>query len=85
MPDRSVYTNAALKGSKVPYPHRFFLSDGRVLEARMFREPHSRLEDDLYGTKGDFVSLTDVRCTTTGGVAPYMAVNQQHIVSIEEM
>jgi|HigsolmetaAR201D_1030396.scaffolds.fasta_scaffold146344_1 hypothetical protein len=85
MAPRTVISNAALKGNKKPYPHRFHLVDGRVIDGHLFREPNSRLADDLYGMKGGFISVLGARCTTTGREMPYVALNVDHIVSIEEL
>lgn len=69
----------------MPYPHRFHLVDGRVIEGQLYREPNSRLSDDLYGMKGGFISILDARCTTTGTSMAFIAVNLDHVVSIEEI
>jgi hypothetical protein len=84
-PQRTVIRNSALAEGKVPLSHRFFLVDGRVIEGYLFRGVNSRLVDELYGQKGSFVSVVDAHCVGTGDVAPYMALNERHIVSIEEL
>lgn len=84
-PQRSVIRSSALAEGKVPLPHRFFLVDGRIIEGFLFRGVNSRLVDELYGQKGSFVSVVDARCVGTGESAPYMAINERHIVSIEEI
>lgn len=84
-PQRTVIRNSALAEGKVPLSHRFFLVDGRVIEGYLFRSVNSRLVDELYGQKGSFVSVVDAHCVGTGEVAPYMALNERHIVSIEEL
>lgn len=83
-PQRSVIRSSALAEGKVPLPHRFFLVDGRVIEGFLFRGVNSRLVDELYGQKGSFVSVVDAR-VGTGETVPYMAINERHIVSIEEI
>lgn len=82
---REVYTNPALRGSKQPYPHRFHLDDGSILDAEMYREPNSRLVDDLYGTKGDFICVLNARGRRAGEAVAFMVINLRHIVSIEEL
>ena len=71
-------------GAKKPLPHRFHLSNGRVLEGAMHRAPNARLADHLSTLKG-YVSITDVRCVATGDRFAYVAVNQDHILFIEEL
>ena len=84
-PQRSVIRSAALAEGKVALPHRFYLVDGRVIEGYLFRGVNSRLVDELYGQKGSFVSVVDARCVGTGEIIPYTALNERHIVSIEEI
>ena len=83
-PQRTVIRSSALAEGKVPLPHRFYLVDGRVIEGFLFRGANSRLVDELYGQKGSFVSVVDAR-VGTGETVPYMAINERHIVSIEEI
>jgi len=84
-PQRYVVHNTALAEGKIPLPHRFCLVDGRVIEGYLYRGITSRLVDELYGQKGSFVSLIDAHCLSTGRVVPYMAINEAHVVSIEEI
>jgi hypothetical protein len=84
-PQRSVIRSSALAEGKIPLLHRFYLVDNRVIEGYLFRGVNSRLVDELYGQKGSFVSLVDAQCVGTGEVASYMAINERHIVSIEEI
>lgn len=84
-PQRTIIRNSALAEGKVPLSHRFFLVDGRIIEGYLFRGVNSRLVDELYGQKGSFVSVVDACCVGTGEVASYMALNERHIVSIEEI
>ena len=83
--ERRVHTDATLKGRKALFPHRLHLIDGRVIEGNLYREPGSRLSDDLYGMKGDFVCVLDACCTRSGRLAPFMVVNLHHIVMVEEL
>lgn len=85
MLQRSVLTDPTLKGNKQPFPHRIRLIDGRVLDGGIFRNPDSRLDDDLFNIKGSFLSVVDVEDTTSGESVAYMAINERHIVSIEEL
>ncbi|HEX8697104.1 MAG TPA: hypothetical protein VF746_32090 [Longimicrobium sp.] len=77
-------SSPSLVGNKRPQPHRFHLTSGRVLEGNMHRAPNTRLADHLSTIKG-FVSLTDVCCAATGERFPYIVVNQDHILFIEEV
>jgi hypothetical protein len=77
-------SSPSLVGNKRPQPHRFHLTTGRVLEGNMHRAPNTRLADHLSTIKG-FVSLTDVHCASTGERFPYIVVNQDHILFIEEV
>jgi uncharacterized Fe-S cluster-containing protein len=65
--------------------HRFHLADGRIIEGRFYREPNSRLADDLDGVKGSYISVVGARCSVTGAEMSYVALNLNHIVSIEEL
>lgn len=82
---RSVVTNITLRDNKVPIRHRFSLTDGRVIDGNFYRGPNSRLADDLDGVKGLYISVLDAHCTTTGAEAAYLALNLNHIISIEEL
>jgi hypothetical protein len=77
-------SSPSLVGNKRPQPHRFHLTTGRVLEGNLHRAPNARLADHLATLKG-FVSVTDVQCTTTGENFPYVVINQDHILFIEEV
>lgn len=84
-PQNAVTRNAALAEGKLALPHRFYLVDGRIIDGFLFRGVNSRLVDELYGQKGSFVSVVDATCVNTGIQVPYMALNERHIVSIEEL
>ncbi|HEX5724665.1 MAG TPA: hypothetical protein VFX98_04320 [Longimicrobiaceae bacterium] len=71
-------------GSKRPIPHRFHLSDGRVLEGKLHRSPTTRLADHLSTVKG-YISVTEVHCASTGERYAYLALNQDHLLFIEEL
>jgi hypothetical protein len=73
-----------LVGNKVPRPHRFHLTDGRVIEGDMHRSPGSRLADHLSTLKG-FISTTNASCTRSGTIFPYLVVNMEHVLFIEEI
>jgi hypothetical protein len=74
----------ALVGNRRPQPHRFHLTGGRVLEGNLHRSPQTRLADHLSTLKG-FISVTDAACVETGERYPYLVVNQDHVVFIEEI
>ena len=82
---RRVHTSATLRADRRPYPHRFRLVDGRALEGSFYREPSSRLVDDLYGIKGDFICVLDARYVDGGDVVPFLVLNVRHIIAIEEL
>jgi len=84
-PQHTVTRNAALAEGKIAIPHRFYLVDGRIIDGYLYRGINSRLVDELYGQKGSFVSVLDAECITTGEMIPYMAINERHIVSIQEL
>jgi hypothetical protein len=77
-------TTPALVGNKRPQPHRFHLTSGRVLEGNLHRAPTTRLADHLSTLKG-FISVTDAVCVESGDRYPYLVLNQEHVVFIEEM
>lgn len=83
-PPPASHGSPTMVGSKKPFLHRFHLTDGRVMEGHMYRVPNSRLADFLATLKG-FISLTDCTCTRTGERYPYVALNQEHVLFIEEM
>ena len=74
----------ALVGNKRPYPHRFHLTGGRVVQGDMHRSPGSRLADHLSTLKG-FISVTAARCAETGADYGYLVLNQDHVMFIEEL
>ncbi len=78
-------SDSVLRGNRSPCPHRFYLVDGRVIEGGMYRQPESRLSDDLYGMKGDFLGVVDARNLKTDEEVPFMVINKYHIVSVEEV
>lgn len=71
-------------GGKVPMPHRIFLSGGQVLEGDLFRAPNVRLADHLSTLKG-FLSVTNAVCRATGSCFPYLVVNLDHVLFLEEL
>lgn len=74
----------AMAGNKIAMAHRLHLTDGRVLEGDLHRAPNSRLADHLAALKG-FVSVTNAACERSGAIFPYLVVNVQHILFIEEI
>jgi hypothetical protein len=74
----------SLVGNKRPQPHRFHLTSGRVLEGDLHRAPNARLADHLSTLKG-FISVTNAHCVATGERYPYIVLNQDHILFIEEL
>lgn len=74
----------SLVGNKRPQPHRFHLTGGRVLEGNLYRAPGQRLADHLSTLKG-FISITDARCTASGERFAYLALNQDHLLFLEEI
>ena len=77
-------SSPSLVGNKRPQPHRFHLTGGRVLEGNLHRAPNARLADHLATLKG-FISVTDVQCVATGERFPYVVLNQDHILFVEEL
>ncbi|HEX2204820.1 MAG TPA: hypothetical protein VHG91_16040 [Longimicrobium sp.] len=77
-------SSPALVGNKRPQPHRFHLSTGRVLEGNLYRAPSARLADHLSTLKG-FISVTDALCAASGERFPYIVLNQDHVLFIEEL
>lgn len=77
-------SSPALVGNKRPQPHRFHLTSGRVLEGNLHRAPNARLADHLSTLKG-FISVTDAVCATSGERYPYIVLNQDHVLFIEEL
>ncbi len=77
-------SSPSLVGNKRPQPHRFHLTTGRVLEGNLHRAPNARLADHLATVKG-FISLTDAYCVETGERFPYLVVNQDHVLFVEEI
>ena len=76
--------NSSLVGNKLPYPHRFHLTGGRVVEGDLHRSPGSRLADHLTTLKG-FISVTHARCAQSGTDYGYLVLTQDHVVFIEEL
>jgi hypothetical protein len=74
----------ALVGNKVPLPHRFHMTDGRTLVGDLHKAPGTRLADHLSTLKG-FISVTGACCEGTGTHYPYIVVNQDHVLFIEEL
>lgn len=74
----------SLVGNKTPFRHKFHLSDGRVLDGELYKAPNARLADHL-STLKSYVSATNVCCEATGRTFEYLAINQDHIVFIEEI
>jgi hypothetical protein len=74
----------SLVGNKVPLPHRFHLTDGRVLTGDLHKAPNARLADHLSTLKG-FISVTRARCEASGKSFPYLVLNQDHVLFIEEV
>lgn len=73
-----------LVGAKVPLPHRFHLTDGRVITGELHKAPNARLADHLSMLKG-FISVTSASCETSGRSYPYIVLNQDHVLFIEEL
>ncbi|HYH81554.1 MAG TPA: hypothetical protein VEX86_17245, partial [Longimicrobium sp.] len=59
-------------------------SNGRVLEGNLHRTPSTRLADHLSTLKG-YISVTDALCAHSGERFPYVVVNADHLVLIEEL
>ena len=74
----------AMVGNKRPQPHRFHLTGGRVLEGNLHRAPNARLADHLTTLKG-YISVTDALCPQSGERFPYIVLNADHVVFIEEL
>ncbi len=74
----------AMVGNRRPQPHRFHLSNGRVLEGNLHRAPSTRLADHLSTLKG-YISVTDALCPASGERFPYVVVNADHLLFIEEL
>lgn len=74
----------SLVGSKVPLPHRFHLTGGRTISGDLHKAPNVRLADHLSTLKG-FISVTSARCQATGQEFPYIVLNQDHVLFIEEV
>ena len=81
---RPAAATTALRGNKVPRPHRLHLSGGRVIQGEIHRAPNVRLADHLAALKG-FISLTEARCETTGTVFAHILVNVENVLFIEEV
>ena len=83
-PGSQIPTTPSLVGNKRPRPHRFHLTGGRVLDGNLHRAPNARLADHLSTLKG-FISVTDAVCSATGERYGYLALNQEHVMFIEEL
>lgn len=75
----------AMVGNRVPLPHRFYLVDGRTISGHLHKAPTTRLADHLATIKGGFISVTNATCDTSGKQFPYIAINQSHVIFIEEV
>lgn len=73
-----------MAGGKVPMPHRFHMANGRVIEGDLHRLPKSRLADHLSTLKG-FLSVTQAHDPATGEHFPYLVLNMDHLLFIEEV
>jgi hypothetical protein len=71
-------------GNKRPQPHRFHLTGGRMLEGSLHRAPTTRLADHL-GTLKGYISVTNALDPQSGERFPYIVVNADHVVFIEEL
>lgn len=74
----------SLVGSKVPLPHRFHMTDGRTISGDIHKAPNARLADHLSTLKG-FISVTNACCEGSGSHFPYIVLNQDHVLFIEEL
>lgn len=74
----------SLVGNKVPLPHRLHMTDGRTLVGDLHKAPSTRLADHLSTLKG-FISVTGACCERSGTHFPYIVVNQEHVLFIEEL
>lgn len=74
----------AMVGNRRPQAHRFHLTTGRVLEGNLHRAPSTRLADHLSTLKG-YISVTDAQCTASGERFPYLVLNADHLLFIEEL
>ncbi|HEX2187803.1 MAG TPA: hypothetical protein VHG51_02835 [Longimicrobiaceae bacterium] len=85
-PPRPLHTpgTPSLVGNKVPLPHRFHLTDGRTIDGQLHKSPNARLADHLSTLKG-FISVTDARCEASGRHFPYLLLNQDHVLFVEEV
>jgi hypothetical protein len=79
-----VPSTPAMVGNRRPQPHRFHLTSGRVLEGNLHRAPGTRLADHLSTLKG-YISVTDALCAASGERFPYVVLNADHLVFIEEL
>ncbi len=73
-----------MAGNRSAFPHRFHLTDGRVMTGNLYKIPQSRLADHLSTLKG-YISSTDVECEQTGQTFAYIVINTAHILFIEEV
>ena len=74
----------SMVGGKMPAAHRFHLSNGMVLRGEIYRQPKGRLSDHLSTLKG-FISVLDAESEATGERYPFLTINVDHVVVIEEL
>lgn len=75
---------ASLVGNKRPLPHRLHLTNGRMLDGELHKDPDPHRVDHLSTLKG-YISATNVVCVETGSCYPHIAPNQAHVLIIEEL
>lgn len=76
--------SAALAGRRTAQPHRVVLSNGKTLSGSLYRDANIRLSDHIAGLKG-FLAMTDAVEATSGEMHPFIVINIDHIVSVEEV
>ncbi|HEX2093045.1 MAG TPA: hypothetical protein VHG28_11610 [Longimicrobiaceae bacterium] len=81
---QAVPRTPSMVGNKVPLPHRFHLTDGRIIGGHLHKAPNTRLTDHLSMLKG-FICVTNARCERTGATFPFLALNQDHVLFVEEL
>ena len=81
---RSAPQSQHMVGNRIAAPHRFHLTDGRVLTGELYKVPTVRLADHLATLKG-YISSTNVRCERTGESFAYVAISTAHVLFIEEL
>jgi hypothetical protein len=60
------------------------MTDGRTIVGDLHKAPTTRLADHLSTLKG-FISVTAACCEGTGTHFPYIVLNQDHVLFIEEL